>query len=318
MGSKISGIEYYLPAKKETRKELNVDNPDWRMDSIESKTGVEIRHIAIDESALDLAVKASEKLLAGEDKSLIDGLIYVTQSPEYILPTSACVLQDRLGLSTSCMAFDVNLGCSGYVYGLGIASSMLSSSLASKILLVCGDTYTKYIDKHNRTCRPLFSDAASSSLITFDENSAIGPYIFRTDGSGAESLMVKPTNNIPKNSCYAGELYMDGSKVFMFTMSEVPKATHELIEKHNISIEDVDLFIFHQASKLVIDNLVRRLKLPEDKVFRNYKNIGNTVSSTIPIAIKDAVDEGRINLGDTILLVGFGVGLSLGATLIKW
>jgi len=315
MNIKIEKIEYYLPAKKETREDLVRDNPDWRMDSIEQKTGIINRYVVDDESALDLAVQAANKLKLNGNE--IDGIIYVTQSPEYVLPTTACVLQEKLNLSVNCMAFDVNLGCSGFVYGLGIAASLVQSSLVTNALLVCSDTYTKYISKSNRTCRPIFSDGASATLISACESTSVGPFVFKTDGSGAESLVVKK-NDINNKASALEDLYMDGSRVFMFTMSEVPKAINEVLNKGDMTLNDIDVFIFHQASKLVIDNLIRKLKLSEEKVYRNYSNIGNTVSSTIPIALNNAVDEDLIKPGSRVLLAGFGVGLSIGVTVLMW
>lgn len=315
----IKNIEFYLPSDIESRNELLIDNPDWNMDSIEEKTGVINRYVSNNETGLDMAIHASNKLLASVSSlDEIDALIYITQSPEHALPTTACILQDKLNLSKYCMAFDINLGCSGFVYGLGVVSSLIEATMCSKVLLVCSDRYTQYIDKHNRTCRPLFSDGASATLIESSTKSSFGPFLFKTDGGGAENLMVTPKSD-PCIVCNytEKELFMDGSQVFMYTMNEVPKSIHELLDKADISLNEIDLFIFHQASKLVLDNLVRRMKLPEEKVFRNYQIYGNTVSSTIPIALKNALKENKIKPGNKILLAGFGVGLSLGITLIE-
>ena len=216
------------------------------------------------------------------------------------------------------MSFDVNQGCSGFVYGLAIASSLITNSLAKKTLLICADTYTKYIDENDRTCRPIFSDGAAAILIKSSSTSSIGPFELGTDGKGAMNLIVKNSGaRIDKNNSQK-KLFMDGSKVFMFSMSEVPKCVENLLDKANKKISDIDLFIFHQASKVVLDNIIRRLNLPNEKVFSNYSNVGNTVSASIPIAIKDALNKGILKNGKLVMIVGFGVGYSWGATLIKW
>jgi 3-oxoacyl-[acyl-carrier-protein] synthase-3 len=270
---------------------------------------------------LDLGVKAAEKLFLKNDfRSKIDSVIFVTQSPDYLLPASACIIQDKLKLSTECISFDVNQGCSGFVYGLAISSSLITAQLAKKVLLICSDTYSKYIDKHNRTCRPIFSDGAAACIISLSSTPCIGPFELGTDGKGASNLIVKNSaariSNEPNS--IKNNLFMDGSKVFMFSMNSVPKCVENLLNKAKKKINEIDLFIFHQASKIVIDNIIRHLNLPKEKVFCNYSKIGNTVSASIPIALKDSMNEGVLKNGDLIMVVGFGVGYSWGATLVQW
>jgi len=245
----------------------------------------------------------------------------VTQSPDYVLPTSACILQDRLGLSKKCMAFDINLGCSGFIYALSIVGSLIESGVAKKGLILCSDTYTKYIDKSDRTCKPIFSDGASATLLVSSDIDKVGPFVLGTDGSGYDKLIVKEGGaREPQTSSnsHHGTLEMRGADVFLFTLNTVPICMNELLDKSKLNIEDVDLFVFHQASQLVLENLIRAMSLDENKVFINLKDTGNTVSASIPIALKDAETQGRLKNGDTIMLVGFGVGLSWGATLLTW
>lgn len=318
----IQAIEYYLPPNSEDGSVLVRDNPDWRMADIERKTGVHTRHVsAPTQTAVDMAALAIEKLFAtGIGREEIDFLILVTQSPDYLIPTSACILQDRLGLPKSCMAFDVNLGCSGFVYGLTIGGSLIQAGVAAKGILVCSDTYTKYIAASDRTCRPLFSDAAAATLIGSNATSTMGPFEMGTDGSGFRDLMI-PTGGArtsSDNRTLPCHLSMNGSKVFMFTMDMVPKCVMSLLEKSKKMLKDIDLFVFHQASKLVMDNIIRRLELPEEKVFSNLDRVGNTVSASIPIALKDAVEAGRLQEGDQVMLLGFGVGYSWGGCLMQW
>lgn len=323
MKVKISAISYHLPETVEGVETLQRDNPDWDMPKILDKTGILNRYIsAPGETAVDLAFEAGKKLLEStplhED---IDLLILVTQSPDYVLPTSACILQDSLGLSKKCMAFDVNMGCSGFVYALSIAGSLIESGVAQKGLILCADTYTKYIGKNDRTCRPLFSDGAAAILLESSTTNDMGPFELGTDGSGFDRLIVKHSGardaGEVANTCH-GSLEMYGSDVFLFTMRVVPLSVSKLLERTGLTLDNIDLIVFHQASKLVIENIIRTLSLDKNKVFTNFENIGNTVSASIPIALKDAATQGRLKVGDTVMLVGFGVGLSWGATLIRW
>ena len=323
MKVKIDLNAYYLPETKEGNESLKFDNPDWDMSKISDKTGIFTRSIAsTHQTAVDLAYEAGSRLL--EDVSCkedIDLVVLVTQSPDYVLPTSACILQDRLGLSKKCMAFDINLGCSGFIYALSIVGSLIESGVAKKGLILCSDTYTKYIDKSDRTCKPIFSDGASATLLVNNDIDKVGPFVLGTDGSGYDKLIVKEGGarepQISSNS-HHGTLEMRGADVFLFTLNAVPICVNELLDKSKLNIEDVDLFVFHQASQLVLENLIRAMSLDENKVFINLKDTGNTVSASIPIALKDAETQGRLKNGDTIMLVGFGVGLSWGATLLTW
>ena len=318
--SKISDIQYYLPPKLLSNEDLVFDNPDWRMDDIEKKTGIKYRYICEDaQTSKDIALLACEKIFnSNVRRSDIDFLIVVTESPEYIAPAMSCDLQNSLGLETSIASFDVNLGCSGFVYGLMVADSILCANNYSNGLLVCVDTYSKYISSNDRTCRPLFSDAASATLITASKKKTVGPFVLGTDGSGYKDLMVKNSGTIKNIDTERNLYFMNGSAVFMFTMRVVPKAVNDLLIKEKCNTEDIDLFVFHQASKLVIDNLKRLLKLSNEKVFENYQLVGNTVSSSIPIALSQAKSAKKIKKGSIVMLVGFGVGLSWGATILRY
>ena len=323
MKVKISANAYYLPETLENIETLQNDNPDWDMPKILGKTGIRSRFISNKgQTAVDMAYEAAKKLFQDKDNyESIDLLVLVTQSPDYVLPTSACILQDRLGLSKQCMAFDVNLGCSGFVYALSIVASLIEAGVANKGLILCADTYSKYIDKNDRTCRPLFSDGASATMIETCELDNLGPFELGTDGSGYKHLIVKNSGSrLDEVVLERGRssLEMNGSDVFLFTMNRVPQCINNLLKRSGRSLCDIDLFVFHQASKLVIENIVRLMSLDIDKVFTNFEHIGNTVSASIPIALKDADNQGRLKQGDTVMLVGFGVGLSWGATIINW
>ena len=317
----IQEIEYYLPEKIDNLQIMKKEHPDWDTDSIYSKSGIDNRHISSkNESVVDMAIRAIDKLSITERiKDDIDLLILITQTPDYVLPTSACIIQHRLGLRTSTAAFDINLGCSGFIYGLSVAGSLITSGVANKGLLICSENYTKNIDKSDRICRPIFSDGAAAVMLSScGDSDALGPFEFGTDGEGFKDLIVS-TESIPDISdLKPGRLFMNGSKVFMFSMDAVPKCVNNLLKKAGMHAVDIDLFVFHQASKLVIDNIIRKLQLSEEKVFMNCSRIGNTVSASIPIALKDAAKEKRLKFGDQVMLVGFGVGYSWGSCLIQW
>jgi 3-oxoacyl-[acyl-carrier-protein] synthase-3 len=325
--TKISCIEYYLPKRVVTNQELAKENPDWDFSLIESKTGILSRYVAgIDERASDLALCAAEKLFqeCSIDRDSIDTLLFCTQSPDYVLPTTACIIQERLKLRTQTAAFDFNLGCSGFIYGLAMGDSMIRGGISERVLLLCAETYSKYISNDDRSSRTIFGDAGAATIIErSNDDSSIGPFTLRTDGSGKDKIIVQQNKqnvrikNNSKNNL-SQRLYIDGPGVFMFTMQRVPECVNELLSKANKTIDDIDLFIFHQASKVVIDNIVRILSLDESKVFRNYERIGNTVSASIPIALKQASEQKLLRRGDLIILVGFGVGLSWGSCFVQW
>ena len=314
----IEKIEYYLPENQVGGEELLRDNPDWRIQDIEAKTGITRRYKAgIGESVIDMAEKAANKLFVSNiDKASIDFLILVTQISSYTLPTSACILQDRLGLETSTMAFDVNLGCSGYVYALSIATGLIESGQANRGLIICSDNYTSKIDPHDRTCRPIFSDAAAATIVGRSLADGISAFDLGTNGSGYKDLII-PNDDDDIEGAKPGSLFMAGAAVFLFTMSMVPKCIKSVLAKSGKKMTDVDLFVFHQASKIVIDKITANLNLPIEKVYTNYQQIGNTVSASIPIALKDAYEDGRLHAGDCSMLVGFGVGLSWGGCIVE-
>jgi len=319
----VQKIAYRLGSLVETGADLVRDNPDWRIDDIEVKTGVKTRHIAgPGETASDMATHAARELFdRGVDPAGIGALLFVTQSPDYYLPTTACLLQDRLGLPKTCLAFDINQGCSGFVYGLGVATSLINAGLADQVLLLCGDTYTHYIQPDDRTCRPIFSDAAAAALIGRGGGVASGPFVFGSDGAGGQNLIVKTGGARNPSSALDAvppQLFMNGPQIFMFTMAAVPKLVAGLLDQAQKRLEDIDLFVFHQASALVLENIARQLKLPPEKFYSNLSRMGNTVSATIPIALADAVSEGRLRDGQTVLICGFGVGYSWAGTLITW
>ena len=317
---KISAIEYCLGEKKESGFDLQKDNPDWRIEDIEEKTGIKTRWIALKgTTAVDLACNACDKIFKKVDRNKVDTLLFVTQSPDYFLPSSSCIIQNRVSLKTTTKCFDINLGCSGFIYALSMAAAYIKSGFSDNVLIVCADTYSRYIDKNDRTNRPIFSDAGSATLLTKSDSKRVGPFEFGTDGSNYDKLIVKEgaaksgfiKNNNPT-------LHMDGAAVFMFTMSIVAKSINAFLNKEGVIKEKIDMYIFHQASKVVLDNLQRILEIPDDSMYKDVRDLGNTVSSSIPIALKDADMNSMISHEELVLISGFGVGLSWGTCLLTW
>lgn len=336
MNACISAVATHLPEKTLTSADLSAEFPEWTVDKIRSKTGINERHIASQtELASDLALKAAEKLIdaSGIDKNSIDALLLCTQTPDYILPTTACILQNRLGLRQSIAAFDYNLGCSGYVYGLGIARGLIASGQAKRVLLLTADTYSKLIHPGDRSVRTLFGDGASATLIDSRESPGgiDGPFVYGTDGSGSVNLIVpsggfrNPRIENPPiliddagNQRTENHLFMNGAEIFNFTLKVVPATVAELLDRSQLSIDDIDLFVFHQANRYMLEHLRKRLSVPSDKFAISMENCGNTVSSTIPIALEKAFNSGCLRPGMKVMLLGFGVGYSWAGTIVTW
>ena len=313
---RITSINFKLGSTTETLVDLGELNPDWQVHRLLAKTGISQRQIVTPgESLLDLAEEASKKAFEEYPRDKIDGLIYVTQSPDSRIPTTACLLHERLALPKHCLAFDVNQGCSGFVYGLSLATSLLKAQQIRRCLLVCAEAYSRYISLHDRTSRPIFGDGASASIVDMEGEGDVGPFVFATDGSGAPNLTLTAKN---KSDVAGGDaLYMNGPKVLEFTMAEVPKSVARLLETAGLSLVDIDMFVFHQASKVVLDRIQSKLGVDDKKFFRNYHTIGNTVSSTISIAMKQARNSGQLTENMKVLVMGFGVGYSLAGCIVR-
>lgn len=329
MKAYIKDIAYYLPQEILTNEQIAALFPEWSAEKVANKVGITERHLAGEnETATDMAQYAAELLFAqGVDRSIIDFVILCTQSPDYFLPSSACILQDRLGLSKNCGAFDFNLGCSGYEYGLAIAKGFVMAGIANNILLLTSETYTKYLHPHDKGNRTIFGDGASATLVSTDGFAEIGEVVVGTDGSGAENLIVRTlgarNKALTNNECTDEDgnvvsddhLYMHGGNVFNFTADVVPPMVEELLTKSGLKHEEVDLWVFHQANKYMINYLRKLLDIDKDKFYIFMEKVGNTVSSTIPIALCEARREDKLH--GNVLLAGFGVGLSWGGVILK-
>jgi len=332
----IKAVRSFLPENKLTNEDLAQQFGDWHASQILSKTGVAVRGVAgPNECASDLGVNAAKRLF-GEGVCApkeIYFLMFCTQTPDYFTPASACLIQDRLGLRTSCGAVDINQGCSGYIYGLALAKSLVEAGTAQTALLITADTYMKYINHRDRSLLTLFGDGAAATLVCAveSEEELTGPFVLGTDGRGANQIIVKAgglrcrpnaetalEKEDPSGNWRSDEnLFMDGGDVFSFALRTVPPTMQQLLEKSGLTLDQIDFMIPHQANKFVLERLRAKLKFPADKFWIGMENCGNTVSSTIPIALEGAINQGRVKTGDRVALVGFGVGYSWGATMIR-
>jgi 3-oxoacyl-[acyl-carrier-protein] synthase-3 len=328
MSAYIKGIAYYLPEKVLTNDDLTKIFPEWTVNKVSSKLGISERHIAAsDETALDMSVKASVKLFTEYkiSPSEIDFILFCTQSPDYILPTSACIIQDRLGIPTSAGALDFNLGCSGYIYGLSLAKGLIMGEIANNVLLLTSETYSKYLDSDDKSNKAIFGDASTATLVSRNGFAKILNFNLGTDGKGAENLIIKTGGSKYKdkkedvhyeggNPISSDYLYMNGPEIFSFTIESVPLLVKNTLLINRIMLEEIDLFIFHQANKYILDFLRRKIGIEEDKFFYYLEKVGNTVSSSIPIALKEAQKGNKLK--SKVLLAGFGVGYSWAGTVL--
>lgn len=334
MKAYIRGISYYLPEKVVSNDDLLASFPEWNAEKVYAKVGVRERHIAGEgETAADLAEKAARKLFEESkiNPSEIDFLLLCTQSPDYKLPSTACILQDRLGIPTSAGAFDYNLGCSGCVYGMGVAKGLIMSGLAKNVLLLTAETYNKYIHPEDKSNLSIFGDGAAACLISSETGAIeLGDFVFGTDGSGSENLIVRtggsrlPEPNGNESVDDDGHinrsdyLYMNGSEIFNFTLNTVPAMLTDLMKKSGLIIGQVDYYVFHQANKFMLTTLRKVCNIEKEKFYINLENTGNTVSSTVLIGLKECLDDNTIHKGMTVMIAGFGVGLSYGAAILKF
>lgn len=327
----IKALSYYLPEKVVGNEELVKEFPEWSVEKVAQKVGVDSRHVAAEnETAGDLAEKAARKLFE-EYKiapSEIDFLMLCTQSPDYFLPSTACVLQDRLGIPTSAGAFDYNLGCSGCIYGLAMAKGLIAAGIAKNVLLLTAETYNKYLHPSDKSNRSIFGDGAAACLISTEGIAEIGEFVLGTDGSGANHLIVKTGAARQKTDTgqsveddeghvwHDDYLYMNGGAIFNFTLDAVPAMMAQILEKNKMQKDNVDYYLFHQANKFMLNTIRKVCVLPKDKFYINLSETGNTVSSTVLIGLKNCLDNHIVKPDDKVMITGFGVGLSWGGTIL--
>ena len=272
------------------------------------------------ETSADLCQASAEELLKELkwETNTIDAIVFVSQTPDYRLPATACVLQHRLGLKKSCVAFDVNLGCSGYVYGLWLASKMIDGIAIKRVLLLVGDTISKVLNPDDRATALLFGDAGSATGIEFDHNARTSYLVLGTDGAGEYDLIVpegayrssgNTDSDLPRTF-----LEMDGAQVFNFTLKNVPPLVNDLLAFSALVIDDISVFLFHQANQFMLKHIIKKLKLPTEKAPININKFGNTSSASIPLLVADADIKEQLN--GFAVMTGFGVGYSWAAALV--
>jgi len=334
MGACIKAIAYHLPERTLSNEELAAEFPEWDVDKVYNKVGVRRRHLAgKGETAGDLAEKAARKLFDdyGVAPGDIDFLLFCTQSPDHFLPSTACILQDRLGIPTSAGAFGFDLGCSGCIYGMAVAKGLIAAGLASNVLLLTAETYTKYLHPLDKSNKTIFGDGAAACLISKEGGVAeIGDFVLGTDGSGAADLMLRSgaarqpektgrkSEDDDGHANYEDYLYMNGSAIFNFTLETVPPLMKSLLAKSGTDKSDIGCYVFHQANKYMLNTLRKVCGIPADRFYVDLEETGNTVSSTILIGLKECLEAGRIVPGMKVMVCGFGVGLSYGAGILQF
>ena len=329
----IKAISYYLPERVLTNDELIKEFPEWSIDKVAKKVGVDSRHLAADgETAGDMAEKAASKLFDeySIDPKNIDFVMLCTQSPDYFLPSTACILQNRLGIPTSSGAFDYNLGCSGCVYGLAMAKGLIAGGIAKNVLLLTAETYQKYLHPSDKSNRSIFGDGAAACLVSTEGVAEIGEFSLGTDGGGANKLIVGTGAARQKSATgissiddeghirFDDYLYMDGSGIFNFALDAVPAMMKEILAKNHLKKDDVDYYVFHQANKFMLNTIRKVCVLPREKFHIDLAETGNTISSTVLIGLKKCLATGTIQKGMSVMACGFGVGLSWGGTILKF
>lgn len=334
MNARIQHISYYLPEKKILNEDLAKLFPVYSPQSLFKLTGILERSVAeANEISSDLAVKAAEVFFKEYDfpRDEIDFLIFCTQGPDYFAPTTACVIQKRLNLPQSIGALDINMGCTGFIYSLSLANGLIETGVAKNILLLNCAALVKHIHPLDRGTRILFSDAASAVLVSTSNEKRINNFVFGTDGSKAEIMMLKagafrhpfsstdlsPFEDEFGNISSAAHFNMKGDEVMTFALNVVPNLVQEILDKNNLQIDEIDYFVFHQANLYLLKLLRKIIKIPDEKFCINLAHTGNTVSCTIPIALKDQMQSNKIKKGDKVMLVSFGVGASWGGTVLK-
>lgn len=333
MYNTIKYINCYYPNNILTNEDIANQFPDLKIKELTRLTGVHKRYISgKGETSVDMGVSAAEILLTKNsiDRNSIDFIIFCSAGGDFITPASACIIQNRLGLPSNCGAFDFNQGCTGYIYGLSIADGLIQSNNAKNVLLITSEAITKTIHPDDSSNRAIFGDAATATLVSKNNNGSDNKFIFGTDGSKFDKIIIKHGRErypLPEyaeqdsldnygNAQNDSKFYMDGAEVFNFSVNKAPELVNSLLVQNNITIDDINYLIFHQANQIILETLGKKLKIPKDKLIIDISETGNTVSSTIPIALSNAIRSGKIKRGNRIILAGFGVGFSWGGTIL--
>jgi len=334
--SYIEHIASYLPEKRLTNADLELLFPGFKIQELTRLTGVTSRHItANDETSVDMGVEAVKQLFAYHDTDMADigYVLFCSAGGDYITPPSACILHDRVGLPSKCGAMDFNQGCTGFLYGLSLADSLIGAGRAKKVLLVTAEAITKTLHEKDKANRAIFGDAGAATLISARRDAALaGDFVFGTDGSKHEHIIIRQgRERFPVTDFSEGDFidaqgnvrnhrnfFMNGSEVFNFSVAKAPELVNDLLERYQLSMEEIDFFVFHQANRIILESIGRKLKIPQNKLIVEIETTGNTVSSTIPVAMQAMERKGQLKRGMILMLAGFGVGFSWGGTIVRY
>lgn len=331
---KIKGLTVCVPTNVVENSEYTVV-PESERSSFIQAIGIERRRVAApDVCTSDLCYNAAKNLInkLGWKKEDIELLVFVSQTPDYRMPATSCVLQHRLGLPRTCMTIDISQGCSGYVYGLSVVGSLVSNGTINKALLLVGNTQNKNINYNDKSTWPLFSDAGSATAIEYcPEGGDVFKLSFMTDGGGEKTIIVPDggyRNMVSAESFVDHEydggirrnnlnLFMQGDDVFAFVIGNIPKATKAMFEHFNIDSEKIDYFLIHHASQFIINKLKKKLSIPDEKAPVILKDFGNSSNASIPIIMAKEIRKDILSRPLQLYVSGFGVGLSLGVGVIN-
>jgi 3-oxoacyl-[acyl-carrier-protein] synthase-3 len=325
----IEAMAYYLPEHAITNDDLAKAHPDWNVERAERATGIKSRRMEEHNvPASAMAVHAAKKLfeMTRTPKAEIDFTIVVTQSGDYRMPATACLVQDRLGLPQSSGAMDINQGCAGYIYGLAVAKALAENGSARKVLLITVEKASFFLHPDDSALRLLQGDAAAAALISPSGAAAIGAFDFGTDGSRYDSIIVpyggsaesmERENGADTRYAYPEYVNMKGMEIFNFSVTAAPKTIIATLQKNGLKPDDVDYYLFHQANGMIVKTIGTTMKIPSEKIPMNLDRVGNTSSCSIPLLLEELIREKKPRRGSNILLCGFGVGLSWAATVLS-
>ena len=322
MATYLRGVAYHLPERVLSNDDLVRLNPTWNAETLFRKTGIRERRIsAVGETSVDLAEQAARKLLneTAFPADRIDVLIFCSQTADYFLPASSCVLHERLGLSTHCGVFDFNLGCSGFTYGLWLAASLINSGSAQSVLLLAADTLSKECAAGDQVTVPIFGDGAGAALLTASSENAmasIGPSLVGTDGRGWGHLKISGGGS--RHPAAPRQIEMNGAEIFNFTLTSVGEAIGKLLEQLGLSWDQVDRYLLHQANGFILETLRKRMKLSPERCPIDVAETGNTSCASLPVLLRRCLDRGDVVAGHHCLLAGYGVGYSWAITSVRF
>ncbi len=322
----------YFPEKQLNNDLLFETNGAVSAEQIFRLFGVKSRRrCEIGQTGFNLALEAAHKLMQKVSFESVDFLVYTTLGLDYVAPTTASQLHKSLRLSSNVGTLDIPSGCTGFLYGLSLVKGLLNSGVANHILFLLGEVPSTSIAMDDLELNAIFGDAGAAMWIDQQSARKIGHFVFGTDGRGIDALNVDRggarhpideywlnKHRLEHNQLNRGQLKMDGMEVFRFALEKVPTLIDDTLSKNEMDLNGVNLVIFHQAGKQILNALKRKCKIPDDKFFEYYENVGNTVSCSIPIALEQAVLQNKIKSGDKILLIAFGVGFTWGGTVIEW